>query len=126
MAANAFAPASVVAEDDGSMENGVAHSKPERRALIALAAAGLVLLALSPLMLDLLVEVRYERFVLAALVQCAVYAFAVWLVLRHRFSRAALGFVFIVAVLARAIERSGWDVPFEIADQIRGVEAFDA
>jgi phosphoribosyl 1,2-cyclic phosphodiesterase len=30
------------------------------------------------------------------------------------------------AVLARAVERSGWNVPFEIADQIRGLEAFDA
>ena len=30
------------------------------------------------------------------------------------------------AVLARAIERSGWNVPFAIADQIQGLEAFDA
>jgi phosphoribosyl 1,2-cyclic phosphodiesterase len=30
------------------------------------------------------------------------------------------------AVLARTIERSGWSVPFEIADQILGLEAFDA
>lgn len=30
------------------------------------------------------------------------------------------------AMLARAIERSGWDVPFEIAEQIEGLEAFDA
>jgi len=30
------------------------------------------------------------------------------------------------AVLARALERCGWSVPFEIADQIRGLEAFDA
>jgi phosphoribosyl 1,2-cyclic phosphodiesterase len=30
------------------------------------------------------------------------------------------------AVLGRAIERSGWNVPFDIADQIRGLEAFDA
>ncbi len=30
------------------------------------------------------------------------------------------------AVLARAIERSGWSVPFDIADQITGLEAFDA
>ena len=30
------------------------------------------------------------------------------------------------AVLGRAIERSGWDVPFEIAEQITGLEAFDA
>ena len=30
------------------------------------------------------------------------------------------------AVLARALERSGYDVPFEIADQIKGLEAFDA
>jgi phosphoribosyl 1,2-cyclic phosphodiesterase len=30
------------------------------------------------------------------------------------------------AVLGRALERSGRDVPFDIADQITGVEAFDA
>ncbi len=30
------------------------------------------------------------------------------------------------AMLARAIERSGWHVPFEIAEQIEGLEAFDA
>ena len=30
------------------------------------------------------------------------------------------------AVLARAIERSGWSVPFGIADQILGLEAFEA
>ena len=30
------------------------------------------------------------------------------------------------AVLARTLERCGWNVPFEIADQIRGLEAFDA
>jgi hypothetical protein len=85
------------------METGAAHSKPERRALIALAAAGLALVALSPLMLYLLVVVRYEHFVLAAFAQCAIYAFAVWLILRHRFSRAALGFIFVVAVLVRAV-----------------------
>jgi len=30
------------------------------------------------------------------------------------------------AVLARAIERSGWHVPFDVAEQIKGLEAFDA
>ncbi len=30
------------------------------------------------------------------------------------------------AVLARALERSGYDVPFDIAEQIKGLEAFDA
>jgi phosphoribosyl 1,2-cyclic phosphodiesterase len=30
------------------------------------------------------------------------------------------------AVLAQALERCGWNVPFEIADQIKGLEAFDA
>ena len=30
------------------------------------------------------------------------------------------------AMLVRLVERSGWNVPFEIADQIKGVEAFDA
>jgi phosphoribosyl 1,2-cyclic phosphodiesterase len=32
----------------------------------------------------------------------------------------------VSAVLGRALERSGRDVPFDIADQITGVEAFDA
>jgi phosphoribosyl 1,2-cyclic phosphodiesterase len=30
------------------------------------------------------------------------------------------------AVLTRAIERCGWLIPFDIADQIKGLEAFDA
>jgi phosphoribosyl 1,2-cyclic phosphodiesterase len=30
------------------------------------------------------------------------------------------------AVLARALERSGYDVQFDIAEQIKGLEAFDA
>jgi alpha-1,6-mannosyltransferase len=83
--------------------NGTAQAQPERRALVALAGVGAVLVALCPLMLHLLIEVRYERFVLAALAQGAVYAGAVWLVLRHRFGRAALGVVILVAVIARAI-----------------------
>jgi alpha-1,6-mannosyltransferase len=80
-----------------------AQAKPERRALLALAAAGLALVALCPLTLYFLVEVSYERFVLAALAQGAVYAVAVWLVLRHRFGRPALALIFVVAALARAI-----------------------
>ena len=85
------------------MEHGAAHGRPERRALVALAVAGAALLALSPLMLHFLVAVRYEHFVLAALAQGAVYAFAVWLILRCRFGRAALVLIFAVAVIARAI-----------------------
>jgi alpha-1,6-mannosyltransferase len=85
------------------VDTGAAQTKPERTPLLALAAAGVVLVALCPLMLYFLVEARYERFVLAALAQGAVYAVAVWLVLRHRFGRAALGAVVIVAALARAI-----------------------
>ena len=83
--------------------NGVAEAKPERRALLALAAAGVVLVALGAPMLAYLFAARYEAFALAALAQGAVYAVAVWLVLRHRLGRAALGVVFIVAVLARAV-----------------------
>jgi phosphoribosyl 1,2-cyclic phosphodiesterase len=30
------------------------------------------------------------------------------------------------AMLTRLVERSGWNVPFSIADQIQGLEAFDA
>src|SRR5712692_1851457 len=85
------------------MEHGAAHGRPERRALVALAVAGAALLALSPLMLHFLVALRYEHFVLAALAQGAVYAFAVWLILRCRFGRAALGLIFAIAVIARAI-----------------------
>src|SRR5712691_2184144 len=85
------------------MEHGAAHGRPDRRALVALAVAGAALLALGPLMLHFLVAVRYEHFVLAALAQGAVYAFAVWLILRCRFGRAALVLIFAVAVIARAI-----------------------
>src|SRR5580704_14606822 len=102
MASSAFDRNVGVAEGE-AVDSVAAQGKPERRALLALAAAGVVLVALCPLMLSFLVEVRYERFVFAALAQGAVYAFAVWLVLRHRFGRPALAVIFIVAALARAI-----------------------
>ena len=31
-----------------------------------------------------------------------------------------------LAALAEAIERSGWEIPFDVADQIRGCEVFEA
>jgi hypothetical protein len=85
------------------VDTGATQAKPERTPLLALAAAGVALVALCPLMLYFLFEARYERFVLAALAQGTVYAVAVWLVLRHRFGRGALIAVVVVAALARAI-----------------------
>jgi len=77
--------------------------KPERAALFALAAAGVVLVALAPLALYFLFRADFTGFVAAALSQGAAYALAVWLVLRHRFGRAELAVVFVAAVVARAV-----------------------
>ena len=85
------------------MDSGGATAKPERRALFALAAAGFLLVALAPLALYFLWQTSFEGFVAAALAQGAVYAAAVYTVLRYRFDRGALAVVFIVAVVARAI-----------------------
>ena len=85
------------------MEAGAVQAKSERRVLFALAAAGFVLVALSPLALYFLFEASFEGFVAAALAQGAVYACAVVIVLRHPFGRGALAVVFIAAVVARAI-----------------------
>jgi hypothetical protein len=32
----------------------------------------------------------------------------------------------VLAALSEALERSGWAIPFDVADQITGFEAFDA
>jgi phosphoribosyl 1,2-cyclic phosphodiesterase len=32
----------------------------------------------------------------------------------------------VAAEVAQALARSGWDVPFEVAEQIQGLEAFEA
>jgi len=82
---------------------GAAPAKPERVAIFVLAAAGFVLVALAPLGLYVLYQASFEGFVAVALAQGAAYAFAVWLVLRHQFGRAALSVVFVAAVIARAI-----------------------
>src|SRR5262249_58320109 len=82
---------------------GEAQGNPERRALFALTAAGLVLIMLSPLGIYFLFAASFEGFVAVALAQGAAYALAVWLVLRHGLGRAALAVVFSVAVVARAI-----------------------
>ena len=89
--------------EDEAVDSGGATAKPERRALIALAAAGFVVVVLSPLALYFLMQTSFEGFVAAALAQGAVYATSVYIVLRHRFGRGALAVVFIVAVVARAI-----------------------
>jgi hypothetical protein len=85
------------------VDSGPAPAKQEVAALYALAAAGFVLVALSPLALYFLFQASFERFVLTAFGQGAAYAFAVWLVLRPRFGRAGLAIVFTAAVIARAI-----------------------
>jgi alpha-1,6-mannosyltransferase len=85
------------------VEIGAAQAKPERRAFLTLAAAGFVLVALSPVVLYFLFAASFEGFVAAAVAQGAVYAVAVFIVLRHSFGRGALAVVFIAAVLARAI-----------------------
>ena len=85
------------------MDSGEPTVKPERRALLALAAAGFALVALAPLGLYLLFQASFAGFVAVALAQGAVYACAVFIVLRHRFGRAALAVVFITAVIARAV-----------------------
>lgn len=86
-----------------AVDTGEAQGKPERRALFALAAAGLVLIALSPAGIYFLFAASFEGFVAVALAQGAVYAVAVWFVLRHRLGGGALAVVFTVAVVARAI-----------------------
>jgi hypothetical protein len=85
------------------VDSGPALAKQQNTALYALAAAGFVLVALSPLALYFLFQASFERFVLTAVAQGAAYAFAVWLVLRPRFGRAGLAIVFTAAVIARAI-----------------------
>jgi len=91
------------AVEDEIVEGGEGQAKPQGGALLALAAAGCVLVALCPLALYFLIGASFERFVLVALAQGAVYACAVWLVLRNNLGRAALAVVFIVAILARAV-----------------------
>ena len=85
------------------MDTGAAQANPDRRALVALAAAGFAVVALAPLGLYFLFQASFEGFVAVALAQGVVYAIAVWLVLRHRFGRAALAVVFVAAIVARAI-----------------------
>jgi alpha-1,6-mannosyltransferase len=85
------------------VDTEAAQAKPERAALFGLAGAGVVLVALAPLGLYFLFQTSFEGFVAVALAQGAVYAFAVWLVLRNRFGRAALAVVFVAAVIARAV-----------------------
>jgi alpha-1,6-mannosyltransferase len=91
-----------VAEDEPVIGDQ-AQGRSERRALLALAAAGVVLVVLSPLGLYFLFATSYEGFVAVALAQGAIYAVGVFIVLRHRLGRGALVIVFIVAVVARAV-----------------------
>jgi alpha-1,6-mannosyltransferase len=85
------------------VDTGADRGKPERAALWALAAAGFLLVAFCPVALYFLFQASFEGFVAAALAQGAVYAVAVFIVLRHRFARGALAVVFIAAVVARAV-----------------------
>ena len=76
----------------------------EQRRLAFLVLAGAALLALAVGMLHLLDSDGYEAFVVGALIQCAVYALAVWLVLSRRWSgTTVLSVIITIAILARAI-----------------------
>jgi len=75
----------------------------EQRRLAGLVLAGAALLALSVAMLHVLDAKQYERFVGAALIQSALYASAVWVVVRRRWDTTALRIILTVAVLARVI-----------------------
>jgi alpha-1,6-mannosyltransferase len=101
IAPQAFGP-SKRAEGE-ALIGGEAQGNPERRALFALAAAGLVLFMLSPLAIYFLFAASFEGFVAVALAQGAVYALSVFIVLRQRLGGAALAVVFTVAVIARVI-----------------------
>jgi alpha-1,6-mannosyltransferase len=73
------------------------------RAPAVLALAGAALLALCIPMLQFLGGKQYEAFVGVALIQCSIYALALWFVLSRRRGRRTLGVILAVAVLARAI-----------------------
>jgi alpha-1,6-mannosyltransferase len=73
------------------------------RALAPLLLAGTALVASCIAMLHFLDADRYERFVGGALVQCTVYALAVWFVLSRRWNASALRIILITAMLARAV-----------------------
>ena len=75
----------------------------ERWRLAALMLAGAALVAWGVVMLHLLDAERYEAFVGAALVQCAIYAVAAWLVLSRRWNGRAFPIIIVTAILARAI-----------------------
>ena len=81
----------------------IGRTLENRLELAPLVFAGAVLLALNAWMLHCLDSERYEAFVGGALIQCAVYALAVWLVVSRRSSRTALHVIIATAVLARAI-----------------------
>jgi alpha-1,6-mannosyltransferase len=82
---------------------GRTDSMTFRRQLAPLMLAGATLVALCVAMLHHLDADRYEAFVGGALLQCAVYAVAVWLILSRGGSRTALPVIITTAVLARAI-----------------------
>jgi alpha-1,6-mannosyltransferase len=75
----------------------------QRRRLAALVLAGAALLALAVPMLQILEAEQLERFVAAVLIQSALYALAVWLIMSGRWDAKALWIVLAVAALARAI-----------------------
>src|SRR6266480_2356803 len=75
----------------------------QRWRLAALVLAGAALLALAVPMLQILEAEQLERFVAAVLIQSALYALAVWLIMSGRWDAKALWIVLAVAALARAI-----------------------
>jgi alpha-1,6-mannosyltransferase len=99
---HAHSPAPCGARNGAPMMQ-VDDSPDERRGLAALVVLGAALIALSLVMLQLLEAKQYERFVGAALIQCALYAAAVWLVARRKRHGVALAVVLGIALFARAI-----------------------
>jgi len=71
--------------------------------LVVLVLLGAALLALTVAMLPFVGAKQYEPFVRAALIQSALYALAVWLIVSRRWDARALWVVLAVAAVARAI-----------------------
>src|SRR5262249_62280297 len=73
--------------------------------LVVLVLLGAALLALTVAMLPFVGAKQYEPFVRAALIQSALYALAVWLIVSRRWDARALWVVLAVAAGARALAR---------------------
>ncbi len=78
-------------------------SATQQRPLDGLIAAGVGLLACSTVILRLLIGDDDETLIVALLAQGAIYAVAVWLVVRRPWGRGALAVIVGCAILARAL-----------------------